>query len=324
MWEFILFTLITDKVVLLHPLFLLLAFFGIQVYSFTDCVEIKNTIKQLKIKNSSIVKSEQHIGIIIGKWFIGYIFENDSGEKKSQAFYLIMRRKDYCEIKKTIDDKRFNSSLSGSLSESELKSKSKSEPCKVSIWNSTGSKWWRDYNSCIADWSHIVPQINQISIVENIKKLYQEKRTNSVVIYIYGPPGSGKTSIGLIIAKEFKSHYYDGWKPLSEGNHFSGIYSHVNPDKEQPLIIVVNEIDTYIKKLDKQDPVKDVERQFDGKTDWNNFFDSVGMGLYPNVIIIATGNSPASEFDRSLMRKGRFDIVVELEQFEQFYINKDD
>ena len=141
MWEFILFTLITDKVVLLHPLFLLLAFFGIQVYSFTDCVEIKNTIKQLKIKNSSIVKSEQHIGIIIGKWFIGYIFENDSGEKKSQAFYLIMRRKDYCEIKKTIDDKRFNSSLSELESESELKSKSKSEPCKVSIWNSTGSKW---------------------------------------------------------------------------------------------------------------------------------------------------------------------------------------
>jgi hypothetical protein len=313
MWNFILFTLLTDKVTLLHPLFLLLAFFGIQVYSFTDCAEIKNTIKQLKIKNSSIVKSDQNIGVIIGKWFIGYIFENDSSEKKSQNFYLIMRRKDYCEIKKTIDDKRFN-----------LQSTEKEkEPCKVNIWNSTGSKWWRDYNNCIADWSHIVPQINQISIVENIKKLYNEKRTNSVVIYVYGPPGSGKTSIGLIIAKEFKSHYYDGWKPLSEGNHFSGIYSHINPDKEQPLVIVVNEIDTYIKKLDKQEPIKDVERQFDGKTDWNNFFDSVGMGLYPNVIIITTGNTPVSEFDNSLMRKGRFDIVVELENLIDINIKND-
>jgi hypothetical protein len=310
MWNFILLTLIADKVVLLHPLFLLLAFFGIQVYSFTDCVEIKNTIKQLKIKNSSIVKSEQHIGIIIGKWFIGYISENDSGEKKSQTFYLIMRRKDYCEIKKTIDTKKFNTS-----------DEPEKNPCKVHIWHSTGNKWWRDYTSCIVDWSHIVPQVNQIGIVENIIKLYHENRTNSVVAYIHGPPGSGKTSIGLIIAKELKSHYYDGWRPLSEGNLFSGIYSHVGPDKEQPLVVVINEIDTYIDKLDKQKQVKDVERQFDGKSDWNDFFDLVGM-RYPYVIIIATGNTPASKFDNSLMRKGRFDIVVELAQLND--VNKDD
>lgn len=311
MWEFILFTLIADKAVLLHPIFLLFAFFGIQVYSFTDSVEIKNTVKQLKIRNSSIVKSEQNIGIIIGKWFIGYICENDNGEKKSQTFYLVMRKKDYCEIKKTIDAKKFNTSI-----------EQKEDPCKVRIWNSTGNKWWRDYNNCIVDWSHIEPRANQVRIVENIKNLYREKRTNSVVVYIHGPPGSGKTSVGLIIAKEFKSHYYDGWKPLSEGHPFSGIYTSVTPDREQPLIIVINEIDTYISKLDNQEQVKDVERQFDGKADWNNFFDSVGMGLYPYVIIIATGNTPASKIDNSLMRPGRFDIVEELAQITD--VNKDD
>jgi hypothetical protein len=312
MLNLLLLSLLTDKNVLLQPIFILLSLIGIQLYIFTDVIEIKNVLKQLKISYCSTIRNEEQSGTLIGKWFIGYMHDEISSEKRTQIFYLITRTKNYIAIKKMIDDKRFNIN-NDNYNDNHNDNTTKTEQYKVKIWNSSGSKWWRDYHSFIVDLSYLIPFEQQIKIIKDIKDLYKINRSRSVVVYIYGEPGAGKTSIGLLLAKEFTSHYYDGWKPLAEGNIFANFHSHITPDEEKPLIVCVNEIDTYIDKLDKQEPIKDVERQFDGKADWNNFFDSVGIGIYPYTIIITTGNTPISKIDNSLMRKGRFDLIIKMD-----------
>lgn len=258
----------------------------------------------LSIRATAILEGEDQLGTVVGKWFIGYVNRSGEGDKKTTTFYLMIHRNAHAELKKQIDTKRFNTD-----------SDAGKKPVKVKVWHRSGNKWWSDYKPTTVDWSHLDMRPNQTPVIERIKELYQKSRSRSLAVYVYGHPGTGKTSIGYLLAKEFKSHYFDGWKPVTEGNRFADAHSSINPDKEDPLIVGVNEIDTYIDKLDKMKPAKDVEREIEGKADWNNFFDAFNMGRYQNTIIVATGNVPIEEINRadsSLMRPGRFDLVVEV------------
>ena len=305
--QILLISLVADKTILLQPICLILGIFGFQTYSFKNQSEINSILKILKIYTASIKEGEKDAGTIIGKWFIGYIHNSGENEKKQKTLYLIINRKKYKILKNHVDSKRFNVD------------ENNDKPVKVKIWNCKGNKWWREYESIVVDWSHLNPYPNQIKVVEEIIKAYHKSRHQSLVVYAYGPSGTGKTNIGYLIAKHFKSHYFNGWKPTSEGNRFSDARLSINPEKDSPLIVGVNEINHIVYKLDKMKPVKDVEREFDGKEDWNNFFDSFGIGFYQNSIIIATGNAPIEEideYDDSLMRAGRFDMIIEMKKEE--------
>lgn len=305
--QILLISLIADKTILLQPICLILGIFGFQTYSFTNQSEINSILKILKIYTASIKEGEKDAGTIIGKWFIGYIHNSGENEKKQKTLYLIISRKKYKILKNQVDSKRFNAD------------KNNDKPVKVKVWNCKGNKWWREYESMVVDWSHLNPYPNQINVVEEIIKEYHKSRHQSLVVYAYGLAGTGKTNIGYLIAKHFKSHYFNGWKPTNEGNRFSDARLAINPEKDSPLIVGVNEINHIVYKLDKMKPVKDVEREFDGKEDWNNFFDSFGIGFYQNTIIIATGNVPIEEIDEydiSLMRAGRFDMIIEMKKEE--------
>lgn len=156
---------------------------------------------------------------------------------------------------------------------------------------------------------------SQKKIANDIISLYEKQ--NFLTAYIYGKTGTGKTMLAYLMAKQLGCSICDTYNPTDPGDVFSNFYSKVNPSANKPIIVLIDEIDVYIKKIHEQSLIKHKKSpiQVYDKSSWNSFFDKIDMGLYPYVIILLCSNKTKRELDRldeSYLRDGRTHISFEL------------
>ncbi len=301
------FLIITSTLTIFWSLpFIITPLLGLQFYKITEQKLVK-LLKKLP-KRSSINYNDEHDGWIIGWPYIGYIqkLPSNYGEEKKEL-YILTTRNFFDKKMKQIDN------IEEIDTTSELEN-------QITIWEREGNFFYFYYSKRMFDVSSFEPRNNQISVVNDIKKFYETNRY--CVALLHGEKGSGKSMIPILLAKSLCSeqttvNFCDTFRPTDPNNNFSTLYAHINPSKDSPLIIVLEEFDIIIHQIHykKIMPHKHIPILIFDKPSWNMFFDRFDRKFYPWVILIMTSNSSPKNInalDPSYIREGRVNLTFHI------------
>ena len=284
-------------------LFLVTQMFGIHLYvikNTEDCSRIQNRIKS----SSHTTDGGKAIGYSYGYWYLLHI----TGDRDEiMTIYMIATSASYkllTEEKKDEDKTLFEQGWNLPHA---------TDDSKIEIYErngALGNVWFRKRSRDAKD----VPIGQQASIVDKIIEDYMKRR--HTVAFIHGPPGTGKSMIGILVANKFSSSFCNTLKPWQPGDTIGCLLSEIDPTAQKPLIIVFDEIDLTIVNIHNGIPShKTVPTVVQDKSGWNLMFDAIQRGFYPNIIVIITSNKGPdfiNSLDTSYIRKRRVDLTFEL------------
>ena len=151
----------------------------------------------------------------------------------------------------------------------------------------------------------------QLLLFKQVMKFYNSNK--SVKVLIDGSIGSGKSYFAFLLAQKLKCYICDTFNPTEPSDSLSNLYTSKKITCQEPLIVLIDEIDTIIEKIHN----KRIQRhkhymiQVHDKLTWNSFMDKIDYGLFPNLILIMTSNTKKEDIDKidpSYLRKGRIDV----------------
>jgi hypothetical protein len=285
-------------------------FFKIQGYKISDQTECNQLINKLQIRRSVFYQNGRPFGLFYGKWYIGYIYSNETQHgSQGQIMYIIMKRATY-EITtgKTSLLRPDTSAAAAATAVPENKI--------IDIRERRGNPWWWEYSDRKYDATKFLkrePRDYQQNIIDDILSVIKNKSSRSGTFFIYGEPGTGKSLLTLLLAKQIGAYYCDTWKPTDPGDNLSKVYSTISPDDDKPLVLVLEECDKLIMNVldGNVKPHLYIPISMMDKSDWNSMLDKVtDLGFYPNLILILTSNISRAEIhekDASVLRDGRID-----------------
>ena len=154
-------------------------------------------------------------------------------------------------------------------------------------------------------------------LVKDIKNIYDDK--NQAVVHLHGKPGSGKSAMGFLLAKQMNGTVCKTFNPTEPGFDIEQLYAHVNPTKQLPLILIFDEVDVILEKIhhNKIEIHKSIPIPVKDKQGWNSFMDDIAFKMYPYLILVMTSNKSADyvdQMDSSYLRLGRVDNKYKLEK----------
>ena len=311
------------------PLVLItLRFFNIYKYQLED----NNTIKYLhtQVQNDFTFKYDDNnkpIGWIIcfSKYYIPkYIcYINKSYFKDEYNYTILISTKQQREIllnKKVIEinnnsNKIVNEkNVNKEKNENNDKNKNNEKNEKIIYWDRNQNYYNIGYSK-----KELINNNNptncQRLIINEICNLYIKK--NKIICYLYGNIGQGKTFTSYLLADKLKCSLCKTYNPTDPGDKFSELYSIVQPTKENPLIILLDEIDIILNNIHNETlvPHKNLGREVYNKTTWNNFLDNIDFGHFPYLILILCSNKIPSEINNlnpCYIREGRVNYIKEV------------
>ena len=274
---------------------------GINNYTITEVNTVKRVQKRLSSK-TSVIHNEQAYGFIYDYSFVANIYK-DSWADFNVSIYC--SKDTYESLTKEITSENTNSSY-------ETKEVPKE---KITIYDRCGSYKDIYYQKRNIHVHSIISRSTQDVIISNI--LYNYSKKSHTVALLHGPPNTGKTTIGMLIAKELNGTYCNSLQPWLPNCNLSHLYSTVEPSEDNPLVIAIDEIDIALINI-HNGSIKHNEKMpisMMDKCGWNKFFDEIQRGMYPYLIVLLTTNkSPdfINSLDTSYIRMGRVDLIQEL------------
>jgi hypothetical protein len=265
--------------------FIITRYFGWTLFTIAD-TDIITTISK-KVEFSSIRNDlDEPSGIIFGSGYIGFII-NDP-----KIIYCLCSYKQlaiFKEVKK--DVAMIDSSI-------------------ITLYVRYGDYFYLRYKEKKLPYKHrFTISIEQDTVMKLIKEIYL--RSDNCVSLICGGSGTGKSTIGYLLAMELKASLCHTYCPTIPGDTLNKVYTRVEPTKEKPLIILVDEVDIIFDKIMNNLVIqhKNIPIEVYDKITWNRLLDDIDKGMYQNIILILTSNLTYEElcnkYDNSLVRKGR-------------------
>jgi hypothetical protein len=187
----------------------------------------------------------------------------------------------------------------------------------VPIWGRSGTYMSLWYSSINLDVRGLHAISTQSSIVYDIVNLFYKKKRLSV--FLHGVVGAGKSTIGLLVAKEIKGGFCHTFNPTDPGDTLHSLMKESRA-QHKPLVVVIEEADMMIRNIHTNSIQrhKNIQTSVYNKSTFNTFLDD--LMLYRNIIIILTSNKSKDEIDMldtSYLRKGRIDATYSmLEELE--------
>jgi len=282
-------------------IFLITQLFGVRLYTVTrreDALRI-----QKRIRYCSHLTNGKSEGYSIGYWYVMSISINESDEADRFNIWMIATAATYEALLRDSDPVLPVKNL---VSEPSKKS--------ISIYERLGSfhhVWFKKRNFTLRA---LQARPNQSSVIN----LMQEhlNRVGHTVAYLYGPPGSGKSMIGLLLAEIYGASYCNTLRPWQPGDSLAALYSEVEPTAEQPLIVAFDEIDDPLISIHSGiDRHKSLPISVHDKPSWNHMLDEIQRGMYPHMLVLMTSNKTPEfirEIDPSYIREGRVDLICEV------------
>ena len=105
---------------------------------------------------------------------------------------------------------------------------------EISLWERDGGYYRFRYN-CIKSVMEYNPRTNQVIAIDKITT-HIKNNVNTVVL-LSGDPGTGKSMIPLLIAKQLGYSCVDTFNPTDPGDTMVNLFNIVNPTKKKKLII---------------------------------------------------------------------------------------
>jgi len=270
---------------------------GYRLYMVSDHNTITTICKN--VKNSTICnEQDEPSGFFIGWYYCGYIFEKTSKDSAIELLYCMCTKKQLKELQK----------------KSDVFVKETDET--IELYTRKGHYYHLHYTKRELICTDFSARESQKEIMTSIIDYYNKKRT--CVAMISGQPGTGKSMMGILLAKELKGSLCKTYSPISPGDTLENIYNKVNPTKSKPLIIILDEFDVILHTF--QDNLimlhKDIPTEVYNKITWNNLLDDINLQLYPNLILILTSNMTKQaieeKYDPSFVREKRVNVFVSL------------
>jgi len=192
-----------------------------------------------------------------------------------------------------------------------------SRPRPIKIWNRHGTYTHLYYSDFKVDLSFIYPMGDQGHIMRDIIERYNKAKR--LVSFVYGVTGAGKSTLGLLIAKELNGAYCHDFNPTDPGDSFKNLMRDTKSDTDTsgPLVIVMEEIDTTIKMIHEGSVPRHSKAitSIHNKATFNSLLDD--MIFHRNMIIILTSNKTKEEIDSldaSYLREGRVNACYTMNQ----------
>jgi hypothetical protein len=292
----------------LKPLLVvLLSLCGLKEYRISG--NLLNKLEKLVWLSTACNESGRPEGMVFGKWFIGHI--NATCKDRGAVFYgtAWMLKK----LKEPTDEERKERGP-------------KKEKKAVTLLIREGHYGWFEYTETSFYPPALKATAPQQAVLEKLMSSFNEldvsgeTKKRYCTALLTGKPGAGKSSVPLILANELlKSkegvYFVDDFNPTDPGDSFDKLYSRIEPSKEKPMVVVLEEVDNIVKRLNEGiPPHKSSPILIQNKPGWNSFFDNFGKGRYRNVFFVMTSNKPQEWFDgedSSYFRKGRVDLRID-------------
>ena len=295
---------------ILTPLFFVLRLFGVHYYTIrNDEEKVRAVIKYLQKNTTSSEIIYQHgnsfpSGTFIGTNCLGFYKYSGSRDAGTGEVQVLTTKAMFTKMVES--EKIASAFVSTKLVESVESTDHVEESRPLSIYSRIG-EYTNLYYSCLRlDVQGLEPKGPQKEIIEDICQKYRE--TKRGVFFIHGISGAGKSTIGLLVAKQLKGTFCHTFNPTDPGDTLHLLLRDSEPCDESPTVIVLEEINTLIRNINEGtiQKHKNITTQINNKSTYNTFFDDLIM--YKHVIIIMTSNEdkPAIDaLDPCYLRSGR-------------------
>jgi len=290
--------------------FLLLHHVGVRMYIIKNPDQCRQLQKRLSGQFSHSTPEGKGFGYAVGRWFflsLDVISSDECGE--TCYAYIITTPATMTALLSETKQPRSNP-----------KDNDHEPPDRTStirIFDRSGSYYHLYYRPREVEMKLPEPRPVQEGIMERVLNVYKKRR--SCVAYIHGPPGAGKTIIGLLLANRMKGSYYNHFRPWEPAESIQLVYSEMEPSVECPLILAMDEIDDAIRIITSDNPPghKRMPISVGSKSGWNKMMDEIHLGIFPHLIILLTSNVHAdciNRIDSSLLRDGRVDLIIDIQR----------
>ena len=179
-------------------------------------------------------------------------------------------------------------------------------PTPLVIYARSGTYTGIYYSRIRTDIYCLEPRGEQCDIVDDICQIFARKRRG--VFFLYGNCGTGKSTVGLIVANRLKGVFCHTFNPSEPGDTLPLLIRETDPSSERPTVILLEEVNIMIRALHDNtiSKHKNITTCIHNKSTYNTFIDD--LVLYKNVIIIMTSNESRTTIDAldpCYLRKGR-------------------
>jgi hypothetical protein len=310
MWP-ILSSLLWGITFIAEPLLFLFYFFNIGYYTIrNDEDKIKKIFRFLEKNTISTRTSFQYgkvypSGYFLGWGCAGYYNIADRNEGTSSSINIFTTRPFFDRLiandeivldtsKKTVSSPEINNS--------------------ITLYGRAGSYLSLYYTKRTLVVSDLEPIGDQKEIVSAIASIFSKKKR--VTVFIHGICGAGKSTIGLLLAKELKASFCHTFNPTNPGDSLHNLVRETEDSEDtQPLVVVIEEVNTMIRQVHANEIAlhKNVQTSVYNKSTYNTFMDD--MMLYKNVVLILTSNESVEQvnaLDPCYLRKGRVDAYYSM------------
>lgn len=290
-------------------LFLFLQPFHIYLYEIIEretCLQIQKNITYSTHKTSE----KGAYGYCFGRWFFGYV-------NRSYGDWSITLLANEQTFKRLTQTQQVEETVKLNYTSLE---KEENNPTNLRLIKKGGTFGNSYFSKREVEVGFLEPLPQQQTILEQIQ-LNQERFGYSIV-FLHGPPGTGKSMIAHILAQRAKGHLFTNLNLVEPGTVFDELYTFASPTKSKPLIVLLDEVDILLKQIHEQKVLmhKHYPSQIQDKSGWNRFLDSIQIGLFPNLILLMTSNKSPEEInklDPCYLRENRVDFTFHLTEVIQ-------
>ena len=295
-------------------IFLVTQRFGVRLYIIKDKALALRIQKRLSW-SSHLADGGKSYGISLGKWYYASvsIINNDFGDRYD--IWMIATNASYEALSADKLVVTASSPEVGATAETKTEKQTNTKETEgglMTFFDRVGSFQNVWFKRRVVRMASIVPRTSQGAIIDTICE--HQKTHGHTVVYLHGPPGCGKSMIGIMLAQRLNASYCNTLKPWQPGDTLADLYAETDPTAEKPLLVAFDEFDGAILAIHAGImPHKSIPISVGDKTGWNRLMDEIGRGMFPHLIVFLTSNRDPAFFhalDPSYLRAGRVDFAL--------------
>lgn len=296
-------------------LFLGLRVFGVRMYHIRNREVCKRIQKRVKTRCSHTIDNDVGAGYAIGWWYAMLIssahqYDSDIWMIATDHTYKTLTKNDIPDVF-SLDVAQQQKSQDATAKTVDDVKDDDDQQYSIVIYTRLGTYANSYYSPRTVHLRRLTPLIHQEPVVSSIVSHYTSN--NHTVAYLHGPTGTGKSVIGLLVARHLGANYCNTLRPWQPGDNLGELYADIEPSADKPLVVIFDEFDDAIVHIHEGVPAhKDIPIATPDKAGWNRMLDEIQWGMFPYLILLLTSNRPPefiTSLDPSYIRQGRVDLI---------------
>ena len=293
--------------------FLVTQLFGVRLYVIKD-KDIALRIQKRLTHSSHVADGGKGYGYSVGRWYFANISIERSEYGDHYDIWMIATATTYETLT------RENGRPLPAVTDGTAPAIATTVVTKaMTVFDRVGSfthVWFKRRTITLPD---VEPRPDQTIVLDAI--CAHQERKGHTVVFLHGPPGSGKSMIGVMLARRLGAAYCNTLKPWQPGDTLADLYAEAEPTAEKPLVLAFDEFDGALMAIHVGiPPHKAVPISIGDKAGWNKFMDEIDRGMYPHLLLVLTSNrDPAfiRALDPSYIREGRVDLTFAVQKLTE-------